>query len=117
MVRRDEKTDNDEKEDDVEYLENIIDKLIKLKKHWTKKNQCHDHNIKTAKYLSIDFNDDSALYPINDQQYEFYSNKVSLKLDKYLEMIKISKNCKSLTLNYVFRSKKDQNHKQLCVLK
>ena len=37
MVRRDEKTDNDQKEDDVEYLESIIDKLIKLKKHWTKK--------------------------------------------------------------------------------
>ena len=54
-LRSDGKAAYDEDEDDIEYLQEIIDKLSRLKKHYLKQNHYHYENtkyqgIKTIKY-------------------------------------------------------------------
>ena len=43
-LRSDKKVADDENEDDIEYLQEIIDRLDKSKKHYLKQSQYHDHN-------------------------------------------------------------------------
>ena len=117
----------DDNEDDIKYLQEIVDRLSKLKNHYIETNQYHDHNVKyhgieTIKYLFENNDEDYNLYPTNYQQYQSFSSKTLLKLDEYLEKIrpewiKIIKDCKvSLSVNIVFKSIKNFNDKRnLCI--
>ena len=62
------------------------------------------------------------LYPINNQQYQSYSDKTLLKFDEYLEKIRpeltrLMINCKvNLNVNFVFKSIRNFNDKRtLCI--
>ena len=71
-LRSDEKDAYDENEDNIEYLQDIIDRLTKLKKHYFKQNKYHDHinkyhGIETIKYLFNDEDEDENLHLINNQ--------------------------------------------------
>ena len=75
-LRSDKKAADDEDEDDIECLQEIIDRLSKLKKHYFKQNEYHDHNVKyfgieTVKYLFDEDSDENYdLYPTKYQQYQ-----------------------------------------------
>ena len=92
-------------------------------KLYVKKNKYHDKNIKyhgieTIRYLFEDYDEDFNLYY---QQYQSFSNKNLLPLNKYLqkirsELIKIMNKKSKVTVNTVFRSKKDRNDKtNVCI--
>ena len=88
-LRSDKKAADKENEDDIEYLQEIIDRLNKSKKHYLKQNQYHDHNtkywgIETIKYL-FDEDEDYRLYLINYQQYQSSFGKILLAPNECLE--------------------------------
>ena len=111
-IRTHEKIFIDEKEDDVEYLQDRINYLNSLKNGYLKQNQYQDKNIKyhgieIISYLFNDDDEDYNLYPTNYQQYQSFSCKTLLPLNEYLEkvrseLIKI-KNCEvNISVNAVF---------------
>ena len=122
-LRSDEKAAYDEDEDDIKCLQEIIDRLSKLKKHYIKKNK-YDKNIKylwieTIKYMFENNDKDYNLYLTNYQQYQSFSSKTLLTPNEYLKKIRpeltklISEDCKvKLSVNAVFRSTKDSNDKR-----
>ena len=123
-LRSDKKAADDENEDDIEYLQEIIDRLDKLKKEYLKQNQYHDDNtkyrgIETIKYL-FDENEDYRLYLINYQQYQFQLSfrKISLAPNKCFEkirpdLIKLINDCEiKLAINVIFNSTKKFNDKR-----
>ena len=127
-LRSHEKIVNDEKEDDIEYLQERIDYMRKLFKTYIKQNQYHDQNTKyngveTIKYLFENNDEDYNLYLINNQQYQLFSDKTLLKLDEYLKKIrshltKFMINCKvNLNFNAVFRSTENSNDKRTLYMK
>ena len=127
-LRSDKKVADDRKEDDMEYLQEMIDRLSRLKKHYIKQNQYYDQNIKyhgieTIKYLFENNEEDYNLYLINNQQCQSFSDKTLLKLDKYLEKIRLNltkliNDCKvNLNVNAVFRSIKNPNDKRTLYIK
>ena len=109
-------------EDNIEYLEEIIDRLSRLKKSYLKDNKHHDHNTKywgfeTIRYL---FDDENK---INHQQYQIAIGKILLAHDECLEkirsdLIELINNCKiKLTMNVIFNSAKNFNDKRTLHIK
>ena len=86
-LRPHEKIVNDEKEDDIEYLEERVDYLKNLLKSYIKQNQYHDHNIKyygmeTIKYLlnGVTFNGitfNGNVSENSDEDYNLYLIKIN----------------------------------------
>ena len=115
-------------EDDIEYLQGIIDRLSRLKKSYLKDNKHHDHNTKywgfeTIRYLFDDENENYELYLINHQQYQIALGKILLAPNECLEkirsdLIELMNNCKiKLTMNVIFNSAKNFNDKRTLHIK
>ena len=119
--RKREKIVYDEKEDDIEYLKDNINKLKGLKNTYFNKNKYHDYKVEyfgtdeTIRYLFESDGEDYNIYKIN-QEYHSFSGKTLLPLDEYLkrirpELIKLmTKNYEAeLNVNLALRSKTNSN--------
>ena len=92
-IRNREKIVYDEEEDDIEYIKDNINELKNLENTYFERNKYHGYRAKylgsdeTIKYLFEDDDEDYNIYKIN-QQYQPFSNKTLLPLDKYLKKIR-----------------------------
>ena len=127
-LRSDKKAADDEYEDDIEYLQEIIDRLSSLKKFYLKQNKYHDQNtkywgIETIRYLFGDENKDYELYLINHQQYQLSLGKISLAPNECVEkirpdLIELMNDFKiNLAMNVIFNSTRNSNNKRTLHIK
>ena len=125
-LRSDKKAADDEYEDDIEYLQEIIDRLSSLKKFYLKQNKYHDQNtkywgIETIRYLFGDENKDYELYLINHQQYQLSLGKISLAPNECVEKIRPDlielMNNYNLAMNVIFNSTRNSNNKRTLHIK
>ena len=121
-IRNREKIVYDEEEDYIEYIKDNINELKNLKNTYFERNKYHGYRAKylgsdeTIKYLFEDDDEDYNIYKIN-QQYQPFSNKTLLPLDKYLKKIRpgltnlMTKDHEvELNANLVFGSKYSPNN-------
>ena len=102
---------NDYCKNDIEYLEDCIDYLDNLFDSYAQKNKSDETEAIT--YLLDDSDEDYDLYPINNKQYQSFSDKNLLPFCEYLEkirpkLIKLMSDCCKVKLNVdvVFRSER-----------
>ena len=126
-LRNYEKIVNGEKEDNIEYLKDQFNSLKNFKKAYLKK-KYRNYKVKyfgtdeTIRYLFEDDYEDYNSYKFN-QQYQSFSGKILLPLNKYLEKIrseltKLIKNYKvKINISFVFQSKKSLMMNVMCLLK
>ena len=120
-LKKREKIVYDEKEDDIEYLKDNINELKGLKNNYFNKYKYHDHKVKylgtdeTIRYLFEHDDEDYNIYKVNEQ-YQSFSNKILLLLNKYIEKIRpeliklMTKDHEvELNANLVFGSKANSN--------
>ena len=94
-LRSDEKAADDEDEDDIGYLQEIIDRSSTLStiKHILNEisimiTVSNIGGIESIKYLFNDEDENYGLYLINNQQYQSFSGKILLAPNEYLKKIK-----------------------------
>ena len=120
-LKKREKIVYDEKEDDIEYLKDNINELKGLKNNYFNKYKYHEHKVKylgtdeTIRYLFEHDDEDYNIYKVNEQ-YQSFSNKILLLLNKYTEKIRpeliklMTKDHEvELNANLVFGSKANSN--------
>ena len=96
---------------DIKYLQDCIDYLNNLFESYTAKNKSDE--IETIRYLFDDNVENYDLHPINNKQYQSFSDKNLLPFREYLKRIRaslivlMSDGCKvKLNVNIAFRSEK-----------
>ena len=96
---------------DIKYLQDCIDYLHNLFDSYTAKNKSDE--IETIRYLFDDNVENYDLHPINNKQYQSFSDKNLLPFREYLKRIRaslimlMSDGCKvKLNVNIAFRSEK-----------
>ena len=102
---------NNDFKNDIEDLQGCIDYLNNLFNSYAQKNKCNE--IETIRYLFDDNDEDYNLHPINNKQYQSFSDKPLLPFNGYLERITcnyiklMSDCCKvKLNVNAVFRQER-----------
>ena len=84
---------------EVEYLQGRINNLNNLFKSYIEKNKCDE--VETIKFLFDDNDKDYDLYPVNNNQYQSFSDKNLLPFNEYLETVR-PKLAELMTNDYKF---------------